>query len=148
MGRHGHDGADGPALAAGGQEHDRQVGEFWAKLAPPPSPGEALAYFYRYSWPGNVRELKNFIENGVIMAEGELFDLSHLDQPAADFSPAVPVPGPAPPFVGTLKEALERTEKACLLQALESCGGRRLQAMRLLGLSKRTFYRKMRHYGL
>jgi transcriptional regulator with PAS, ATPase and Fis domain len=115
-------------------------------------PGEVLSYFYRYHWPGNVRELKNCIENGVIMAQGQLFELSHLTQSLEDFSPAadqtVNSETISSPPSGSLKDALEKTEKDYLLQALKICDGHRLKAMRLLGLSKRTFYRKMRYYSL
>ena len=115
-------------------------------------PGDALSYFYRYNWPGNVRELKNCIENGVIMAQGQLFELSHLTQSMEDFSTAAgqaegQMPA-SPPTSGSLKEFLEKAEKEFILKTLDSCDGRRIKAMRLLDLSKRTFYRKMRYYGL
>lgn len=114
--------------------------------------GEALSYFYRYHWPGNVRELKNCIENGVIMAQGQLFELSHLTQSLEDFSSASGQVASSElnssPPSGSLKEVLEKAEKDYLLKTLENCGGHRIKAMRLLGLSKRTFYRKMHYYSL
>ncbi len=48
----------------------------------------------------------------------------------------------------SLAEAMERFEKELILQALERAGGKREQAIRLLGLSRRTFYRKCAQHGI
>jgi DNA-binding NtrC family response regulator len=115
-------------------------------------PDETLSCLYRYSWPGNVRELKNCVENGVIMAQSQFFDLSYLTQLIDNDSLPASQTGSSEllssPNSATLKEALQRAEKEYLLRTLDLCGGHRLKAMSLLGLSKRTFYRKMRYHGL
>jgi DNA-binding NtrC family response regulator len=104
-------------------------------------PGEALAFFYRYDWPGNVRELRNCVESGVIMAQGRLFELPPLEHVQAGRPPR-------PAGLRSLKDSLERAEKEAILAALSACGDRRTEAQKLLGLGRRTFYRKLKRHGL
>ena len=48
----------------------------------------------------------------------------------------------------TLKERLKREERQILRQTLAQCGGSRVKAMELLGLSKTVFYGKLKEYQL
>lgn len=109
-------------------------------------PGEALAFFYRHDWPGNVRELRNCIENGVIMAQDGFFEMPPFEEfragRAAKTLPAWPE------TAESLKDALEQAEREALVKALAACGGHRVEAQRILGLGRRTFYRKLKHHGL
>jgi len=107
-------------------------------------PGEALALFYSYDWPGNVRELRNCIESGVIMAQGRFFEMPPLER----FSVGPARPGASPASASLLKETLGRAEREAIIAALVTCGGRRAEAQKLLGLGRRTFYRKLSQYGL
>lgn len=112
--------------------------------------GEALSLFYRYPWPGNIRELRNCIENGVIMAQGMVFEVSHIVQlleegaysgGQANGQDHLLAPGP-------LKETLDQAEKEIFIRTLAACQGQKNKAMQMLGLSRRTFYRRLRYHGL
>ncbi len=112
--------------------------------------GETLSLFYRYSWPGNIRELRNCIENGVIMAQGTVFEASHIVQLLEEDLHSGRQGGGNDQLLslGPLEDSLDRVEKEIFLRTLAACQGQRGKAMQMLGLSKRTFYRKLRHHGL
>jgi two-component system response regulator AtoC len=107
------------------------------------SPG-AAERLTSYSWPGNVRELQNCIERGVALtrfSEIVVEDLpekirsyrrSHVVVASDDPSELVP---------------LEEIEKRYILRALEALGGNRTVTAQVLGLDRKTLYRKLRGYG-
>jgi transcriptional regulator with PAS, ATPase and Fis domain len=98
-----------------------------------------LALFMGYSWPGNVRELENTIERAVILTQGEqivLDDLpSTLTGNRGDYS--------------TLEKALERQlslkelERQYITRILEQTGGNKYRAAQILGIDRKTLYRKL-----
>jgi formate hydrogenlyase transcriptional activator len=92
-----------------------------------------------YDWPGNIRQLQNFIEHGVIVSRGPMFQpvLSQLHNQIA----AVPKD----------KKTLEGATRDHILQTLEETrwvvGGRHGAAARL-GLARTTLLSKMRRLGI
>ena len=105
-------------------------------------------------WLGNVRELRNCIERAVILSEGETLDFKELASAEAKESDAA---GMADSADGTewtalsdmkLEEALAACEESCIRQALKESAGNRAEAIRKLGISRRTFYRKCAQYGI
>jgi DNA-binding NtrC family response regulator len=108
---------------------------------------QVLGLFVRSPWPGNIRELANVIERAMIVAKGGLIRLEDLP---ADLH--VPVTGAAPDLAPAAPQApdlsLEAAEREQIRRALEVAAGRRVAAARLLGLSRRTLYRKLDKYGI
>jgi transcriptional regulator of acetoin/glycerol metabolism len=101
----------------------------------------------RYPWPGNIRELSNVIERAMIDAKGAVIQVEHLPphlfaRTATEPSAATPAEPSAPDL------SLEAAERDQIRRALEAAGGRRIAAARLLGLSRRTLYRKLDKYGI
>ena len=89
-----------------------------------------------YHWPGNIRELKNHIERLVILGDDTqplLVTVPAPDDYAAEQKTI---------FSGTLEQQLRAFETQAIQAAIDRCGGNRTQAMRELGISRRTFYRK------
>ena len=99
----------------------------------------ALALLIDYAWPGNVRELENVIERAVTLARGEKI-----------------VPEDLPPGIqgarGERRVAddaadrvlpLDEMEKAYIQKILEKAGGNKYQAAQLLGIDRKTLYRKL-----
>ena len=128
-----------------------------ATLAP-----EALQTLQRHNWPGNVRELANCLEHAVIMCERGRIGVEHLPLTVRSFvleppQKAAPAPPPAkdgeaafPTSASPIlswHEELARVEKRLLADALAAHGKNRSAAMRALGVSRRTFYKKLREYG-
>jgi DNA-binding NtrC family response regulator len=112
-----------------------------------------LDLFRAASWPGNVRELANILEMAMIVAKGPdivIEDLpAQLRTPPASVTPPV-ADGLVPPALAPAATdlSLEAAEREQIRRALEAAAGRRIDAARLLGLSRRTLYRKLDKYGL
>jgi DNA-binding NtrC family response regulator len=95
-------------------------------------------------WPGNVRQLQNFIEQAVVLSEGDVLrerDLFITDSPAPR---AVGAPGlqiePGLP--------LREVERRYILTTLERVRGSRTQAAKALGISLRALQYKLKAYAL
>jgi len=108
----------------------------------PEIPPETLSRMMAYDWPGNVRELENFIERGVIM---------HAGARSLPFDP--PLGGgrarPEKELSGRAREEqwdLERLEREYILQVLEDTQWHQGNASRILGINRRTLYRKLKKY--
>ena len=99
----------------------------------------ALAMLVDYAWPGNVRELENVVERAVT--------LSHGDTIGADDLP-IQVQGSRGDR-RILDEATERilplheVEKEYIVRILEKTGGNKYQAAHVLGIDRKTLYRKL-----
>jgi DNA-binding NtrC family response regulator len=98
---------------------------------------ETLAVLRAYSWPGNVRELQNVVERALILAD--------CDQVTVEDLPSSIRKGQS--LIEKLmvhRPSLAELEKAYITRLLEECGGRRARVAKLLGISERTLYRKLK----
>lgn len=102
---------------------------------------EVWGVLRNYSWPGNVRELRNVLERALHLMEGDVLKKEHIWLPVSEEMLST-----AP--VRPLKETLEQTEKETMLRAVKETGGNKLEAAKLLQISKSTFYEKWEKYGL
>ncbi len=98
---------------------------------PPDISPRALAHLQERPWPGNVRELANAIERALILVDGSILrqaDLQQLDErPLA---------------------AADNDDRHRFREALTATDGNKHQAAAHLGISYRTFQRKVRHLDL
>ncbi|WP_078596704.1 sigma-54 interaction domain-containing protein [Evansella clarkii] len=93
----------------------------------------------KYTWPGNIRELENVIESAVHLTNTENIKLEDLPQLLQDEEEH---------YEGSsLKEIIERTEKKAIKDALRKSDGNKLEAAKMLGLGKTSFYDKLKKYG-
>ena len=112
----------------------------------------ALEALERHDWPGNVRELQHAVEAAMVVCEGEEIQPRHLPRavgvgtPAAP--PAIPAPTPAAAPADATLPTLEQMEREHVERALRAAEGHRAKAAKLLGISERNLYRKLREYGL
>jgi len=96
-------------------------------------------------WPGNVRELENFLEQAVVLAEGDT--LTDRDLFAGDLSSAASA---SSPLLSGLFEAglpLSEVERRHILRTLHKVHGNRTEAARLLQISVRCLQYKLKAYG-
>ncbi|HUA66288.1 MAG TPA: sigma-54 dependent transcriptional regulator [Alphaproteobacteria bacterium] len=117
-------------------ENEKTVNEFSA---------DALELLMHYSWPGNVRELRTAIEHAVVLCRSG--KISARDLPPSVRSAGSPGLQPEPALAAndlTVKEA----EKQLIIRALKETGGNRTLAAKKLGMSRRTFHRKLHVYHL
>ena len=98
-----------------------------------------------YPWPGNLRELKSYVERAVILADSSLPIIERAEEPGGD---APPQAGYRPQKGEPLDSQLRAFEAEVIRNALEECGGNRTAAMKQLGVSRRTFYRKCAELGI
>ncbi|HEY0483880.1 MAG TPA: sigma-54 dependent transcriptional regulator [Kofleriaceae bacterium] len=103
----------------------------------------AIAHLVAQPWPGNVRELENTIERAVILATGNVLDVSDV----AARRPSVP-PATLQTFSGDHVPSLDDLERAHILRVLELCEGQKTKAAALLGINRTTLWKKLRQYGI
>ena len=88
----------------------------------------------RYHWPGNVRELENVLGNACMMAESELVDVRDLPQQLRSAAAHEMTDD------GELLPMAE-VELRHALRVLDSVGGNKLRAAKILGINRATLYR-------
>ncbi|OPZ06481.1 MAG: Transcriptional regulatory protein ZraR [candidate division BRC1 bacterium ADurb.BinA364] len=101
----------------------------------------AMAHLQSHDWPGNVRQLRNVIEGMVVMATSNEIGVRDLPPDIARFKPGAP--NVTLPIGSTLADAERELIQATLLDS----GGNRAKAARILGIGRKTLYRKLEEYG-
>jgi two-component system response regulator HydG len=97
-----------------------------------------------YSWPGNVRELRNVMERSVALTRFDKIVAEDLPEKIQKYrSSQVFVGGEDP----TEFVSLEEVENRYIEQVMRAVGGNKALAARILGLSRRTLYRKLERIG-
>ena len=104
---------------------------------------EALAKLVSYRWPGNVRELENCMERAVTMTRSELIVPDDLPERVRDYRASAPQTL-LPDSVDALL-TMEELERQYVAHVLRLVGGNKSRAARVLGLDRRTLYRKLDH---
>ncbi len=115
------------------KENGKAVNDFTA---------DALEWLINYSWPGNVRELRTAMEHAVVLCRGE--KISARDLPRQISLGAKNETQLSPQNDLTVKEA----EKQLIVRALKEHDGNRTLAAKKIGMSRRTFHRKLHTYHL
>lgn len=122
---------------------------------------DVMALFMDYDWPGNVREIENTIARGVIITaaplimkehlphefvqkieEGQNYALTHkskveADEISSDTEEIIPLP-----------QIIEKIEKREILKALERANGNKTRAAKMLGISRKSLFNKLRQYNI
>ena len=136
---------------------------------------QAMRFLLRYDWLGNVRELKNCIEGMVVMARSEILDVDDLPEhilmsntnrmakilpvhtfEKKEFSPFL-TPAPTIPSIDVSPNnqlrvhvgmSLKDIEQEVIRETLKYTNNNKAKTARILGIGKRTLYRKIEKYGL
>ena len=104
---------------------------------------QALAGLSGYGWPGNVRELRQVVERAATLSPSGKLDRSDFPVLSLDRTGLGAGPG-----AFALKPQVESVERDAILRALTAAQGTRREAARLLQVSLRTLFYKLRRYGL
>ena len=97
-----------------------------------------------YDWPGNVRELRNAIERAVALTRVNQITVEDLPEKIRSYrGSTILLSGQDP----TELAPMEEVERRYILHVLKSVGGNRTLAARVLGLDRKTLYRKLLAYG-
>ncbi len=104
---------------------------------------QALASLSAYSWPGNVRELRQIVERAATLSPTGKLDRS-------DFPILASEPNGLHAGNGgySLKPQVEAVEREAIVRALAAAQGTRREAAKLLQVSLRTLFYKLRRYSL
>ena len=94
-----------------------------------------------HTWPGNVRELENAVEHA--LDHGERRSLMPEDLPASVTTPERDIVEEATLDNVTLSEV----ERRYILRILEKMDGHQIKTAQILGIDRRTLYRRLRQYG-
>jgi two-component system response regulator AtoC len=119
----------------------RRLGRAPALVSP-----EALRSLWTYAWPGNVRELQHVLEGAMVLSDGVILP-SHLP-PAIQRSAEAPTAQPMPTPGASLDEALEDWERRMILDALRQAGGVQARAAKVLGISERSLWYRVKKLNI
>jgi DNA-binding NtrC family response regulator len=107
------------------------------KLTPP-----ALQRLLRCSWEGNARELENLLERAVALAEGPEIQAEDLPLPGDTAEPKVQLGGSMVRSAAQRQLTLREVEDLYIAEILRLAGGNKVHAARILGINRRTLYRR------
>jgi DNA-binding NtrC family response regulator len=100
----------------------------------------------QHPFVGSVRELEHAIQQALVLSRGMEVDLSH---PPADIrSSAGPLRLERANECRPLAESMKRCERACLVAALHATHGIKFKAARLLGISRKTLWEKLKAHRI
>lgn len=94
-----------------------------------------------YDWPGNVRELRNVMERAVALTQFEKLIVEDLPERVRDYRQStlrIDTTNPAE------LQTLEAVERQYIHRVLDSVQGNRTEAARILGIDRKTLYRRLK----
>jgi len=119
--------------------HATRAGKHVTGLSPP-----AAEKLLAYSWPGNVRELQNCIERAIALTQHERIGVEDLPETVRAYKRShVLIATDDPSELVSLAEV----ERRYVLRVLEAVGGNKTSAAHILGVTRKTLYRKLEEYG-
>jgi len=105
---------------------------------------QALEALTKYPWPGNVRELENTIEMLLAYAKSPVIHASDLPERFTEFASPQRKAAIPDDEVFTLKEA----ERKLIINALHKSKGNKSSAAQMLGISRKSLYKKLVDYNI
>ncbi len=93
-----------------------------------------------HDWPGNVREMYMLTRRLLAVGEAEITEQR--------FREITGVERAMPRREGDMLDLVDRAEREVILRALNESGGNKSNACKLLGMSRRTLYRRMQKHGI
>ncbi|WP_081707570.1 sigma-54-dependent Fis family transcriptional regulator [Bacillus massiliigorillae] len=98
-----------------------------------------FTYLKSYHWPGNIRELENYIERAIVLAQGKVITIEHFPKKVAEQI-----------LLHNNEEltTLEYVEKESIKKALNVFDGNISKTSKLLGITRKTLYKKIKDYNL
>ena len=108
---------------------------------------DAMNRLIEYPWSGNIRELKNTIERAVLMTDGETLTSKFLPphiSKEVDDKPSAAVPS----TTQDLNETVKSVERQLILDALDRSDGIQRKAAKMLGITERVLWYKVKKYEI
>jgi two-component system, NtrC family, response regulator AtoC len=108
----------------------------------------ALNCMLEYEWPGNVRELENCIERAVALGSDTVLDVHDLPPIMRSLAPASSPESMPYEAEGPGSTDLEELEKETIQRVFAQVHGDKALALKMLGISRATLYRKLKRYKI
>jgi DNA-binding NtrC family response regulator len=128
----------------------------------------AVRRLQSFDWPGNVRQLEHVLLNAWLLSESNEITIDDLDLPSASVRAGPPMGSAAASATvssasagepranasststvrARTQEEYRDAEKEKILAALTRCNWNRVQAAKMIGVPRRTFYRRLKEYGI
>ncbi len=114
---------------------------------------DAVRTLTSFDWPGNVRQLEHVLLNAWLMSEGNELTIDDFELPGAVRASVAPPPRLSEPPVKGGASARSRAEfkdaeRERILAALAASNWNRVKAAKMIGLPRRTFYRRLKEFGI
>ena len=105
---------------------------------------KALARLRRYDWPGNVRELENAIERAVIITQGLMITVDDLPDGVRGAESETDARKSVELEIGA---TMNEVERRVILETLAYTRGDKSRTAQILGIGRKTLYRKLQQYN-
>lgn len=105
----------------------------------------AITVLEKHTYPGNVRELENIIERAVALTNNDIIEIGDLPKEVVGSNDIGLSSESVPIYVG---DSLVEAEKKLILATLKHCEGNKRKTAKLLGMSERHLYTKIKEYNL
>ena len=106
----------------------------------------AAARLLAYNWPGNVRELENCMERAVALSRSDELSIEDLSERIQRFLPVASAQTPSDTPLSEVTSLFD-AEREHVLRAVEQYGGNKTRAAAILGIDRRTLYRRLERYS-
>jgi DNA-binding NtrC family response regulator len=114
-----------------------------------PLSNAAIRSLEAYPFPGNVRELAHALTHAVVLSQGGQIELEHLPADIQEQARSqVSEERSDPASLETLEAVAKRFERDYLLRVLRAVGGNRTRAARILDLSRKGLWQKLKAHGI
>jgi DNA-binding NtrC family response regulator len=120
------------------EKYARPLGKAIQGISP-----EGCGHLLAYHWPGNVRELEASIQRAVTLTKSPVLASDDIALEGVS-TVGNHVSTPAQP----LMEAIRETERRYLQEVLRSVGGQKQRAAEILGISRKTLWKKLKQLGV
>ncbi|MDE1206354.1 sigma-54-dependent transcriptional regulator [Tenacibaculum larymnensis] len=100
---------------------------------------EVLALFQQYNWPGNLRELSNVIKRATLLSQTEIIEKEVLPEELKNTESQYSLPNDF---------STKENEKNLIIRALHEAGNNKTKAAKLLNITRKTLYNKLKEYNI
>ena len=101
-----------------------------------------------YQWPGNVRELRTAIEHAVVLCRGDKITVRDLPVSVREAASRASAEKDPKRLVARHDLTAKEAERELMIRALKATDGHRTLAAKQLGMSRRTFHRRLHLHKL
>lgn len=100
---------------------------------------EVMQIFQKYHWPGNIRQLKNVIERAVVLSKNNVITFKELPEEFSEINKDINL---------NTNKTLKDIEKQAILNVLKECKGNKSKSAKILGISRKAFYNKLKEFQI